>query len=109
MEAAARGATEGGGQIIGILPGEDLQAANPYLSQAIVTGLGPMRNYLVVLNGDAAIAVGGGYGTLSEIALAKKIGRPVVVLGRGPAVEGTLRAASPEEAARMAEQALHEA
>ncbi len=81
MEAASWGAREAGGRTIGILPGEDLGAANPWIEVAIATGLGEARNLLVVRNADAVIAVGGEWGTLSEIALARKIGRPVVLLG----------------------------
>jgi uncharacterized protein (TIGR00725 family) len=80
MEAACRGATEAGGHAIGILPGEDPTAANQYVETAIATGLGNARNALVVLNGEAAIAVDGGGGTLSEMALAREYGRPVAGL-----------------------------
>src|SRR3954451_19270969 len=78
MEAACRGAKEGGGQTVGILPGGDRAAANPYVDVAIATGLGEARNALVVRAADVLIAVGGAYGTLSEIALALKTGTPVV-------------------------------
>jgi uncharacterized protein (TIGR00725 family) len=78
MEAACRGAKEGGGRTVGILPGDDRAAANPHVDVAIATGLGEARNALVVRAADALIAVGGAYGTLSEIALALKTGTPVV-------------------------------
>lgn len=81
MEAAARGATEAGGVAIGILPDEDRHRANPYLSYSIPTGVGQARNLAVACSADAVVAVGGGYGTLSEIGLAKKVGRPVFSLG----------------------------
>ena len=81
MEAAARGATENGGTAIGILPDEDRGQANGYLSLSIVTGIGQTRNLAVVCSGDVVVAVGGGYGTLSEVGLALKVGRPVVALG----------------------------
>lgn len=80
MEAAARGAKEAGGVTIGILPGHDRAPANPYIDHVLTTGIGHARNLAVVSSGDAVIAVGGGYGTLAEIGLAAKIGRPVVVL-----------------------------
>jgi uncharacterized protein (TIGR00725 family) len=80
MAAAARGAKEAGGCTIGILPGHDRSAANPYIDHAVSTGLGEARNLIVVSSGDVVIAVGTGYGTLSEIGLAAKIGRPVVIL-----------------------------
>jgi len=80
MEAVCAGAREAGGHTIGILPGEDRAAANEYVETPIATGLGNARNALVVLNGDAAIAIDGGTGTLSEIALALDAGRPVAGL-----------------------------
>lgn len=80
MEAACRGAASAGGRTIGILPGEDRAAANPHVEVPIATGLGDARNALVVLNGDAAIAIGGGPGTLSEIGLALVHGRPLAGL-----------------------------
>jgi uncharacterized protein (TIGR00725 family) len=81
MEAACRGAKEGGGSTVGILPGRDRAAANAYVDVAIATGLGEARNALVVRAADVLIAVGGGYGTLSEIALGLKSGTPVVGIG----------------------------
>jgi uncharacterized protein (TIGR00725 family) len=80
MEAACRGAKGAGGATIGILPGSDRAAANGFVDVAIPTGLGEARNALVVRAADAVIAVGGGYGTLSEIALALKAGKRVVGL-----------------------------
>lgn len=81
MEAACRGCAEAGGLTIGILPGADRSAANPWVRVAIATGMGELRNGLLVRTADALIAVGGAYGTLSEIALALKAGKPVVGLG----------------------------
>jgi len=80
MEAAARGATEAGGTAVGILPDEDRRRQNSYLTYSVATGMGQARNLAVVCSGDVVIAVGGEYGTLSEIGLARKVGRPVVVL-----------------------------
>ena len=80
MEAAARGATEAGGTAIGILPDVDRKRQNEYLTYSVATGAGQARNLAVVCSGDVVIAVGGEYGTLSEIGLARKVGRPVVVL-----------------------------
>ncbi len=80
MEAAARGATEAGGTAIGILPDEDRRRQNEYLTYSVATGAGQARNLAVVCSADVVIAVGGEYGTLSEIGLARKVGRPVVVL-----------------------------
>lgn len=80
MEAAAKGATAHGGTTVGILPGADPAAANAYIDIPLATGLGEMRNFLIVRAAHALIAIGGGVGTLSELALAQRIGRPVVGL-----------------------------
>ncbi|MFP4590387.1 MAG: TIGR00725 family protein [Halobacteriales archaeon] len=77
MAAAAAGARAEGAATVGILPGPDRSEANPHLDVAIATNLGNMRNELVVRNGDGVVAVGGRYGTLSEIAFALDLGRPV--------------------------------
>jgi uncharacterized protein (TIGR00725 family) len=81
MEAACQGAKSAGGRTIGILPGTDYREANAYVDIPIVTGLGEARNVIVVRSGRAVIAVGGEYGTLSEIAFALKFGIPVIGLG----------------------------
>ncbi|MGH2849822.1 MAG: TIGR00725 family protein [Solirubrobacteraceae bacterium] len=81
MDAACRGVHESGGMTVGLLPGFDRSAANPHLTVAIATGLGELRNGLVVRAADAVIGVGGSFGTLSELALARRIGTPVVLLG----------------------------
>lgn len=78
MEAASRGAAEAGGIVIGILPGENIDSANRYCSVVIPTGLGFARNAVNVLAADAIIAIGGGYGTLSEIAYANMYDRPLI-------------------------------
>lgn len=80
MAAASKGARAAGGQVVGVLPGTDRAEANPYVTVAIPTGMGELRNALVVRAADAVIAVGGGYGTLSEIGFALKTGRPVAGL-----------------------------
>ena len=80
MEAACRGASSEGGTTIGILPGDDSQAANPYVQIPIVTGLGYARNLAVVKSAQAVIAVGGSYGTLSEISHALQNDIPVIGL-----------------------------
>ncbi len=81
MAAACRGARSAGGTTVGILPGEDRSAANPWVSVALPTGMGELRNALVVRAADVVVAVGGEHGTLSEIALALALGRPVVGVG----------------------------
>ena len=102
MEAAARGATEAGGVAIGILPDEDRRQANVFLSFSIATGAGHTRNLAVVCSGDVVIAVGGEYGTLSEIGLARKVGRPVVALRSWELGEHVSVASTPEEAVERA-------
>jgi len=97
MEAACRGASQAGGRTVGILPGVDRGDANAYVDVAIATGLGEARNALVVRAADALIAIGGGYGTLSEVALALKAGKRVVGLGTWD-VEGVVVADSPAAA-----------
>lgn len=78
MEAASKGASQAGGQVIGILPGERKDEANPYVNLAIPTGMGIGRNLLVVRASDVLIAFPGSFGTLSEIALALNAGKPIV-------------------------------
>lgn len=104
MEAACRGAREAGGVTVGLLPGAERGAANPHVEVAIATGLGEARNTLVVRAADAVIAVAGEFGTLSEIAFALKLGKPVVGIGTwelaksGQAVDAVEAAKEPEEA-----------
>lgn len=105
MEAACRGASAAGGVTVGILPGVDRSAANRFVDVAIPTGLGEARNALVVRSADALVAIGGGYGTLSEIALALKAGKPVVGLG-GWEIDGVRAAETAQEAVSAALAAL---
>ncbi|HUT54652.1 MAG TPA: TIGR00725 family protein [bacterium] len=102
MEAAARGAREAGGLTIGILPGSDTGEANAWIEAAVATDMGPARNAIIVATADAVVAVGGGYGTLSEIALALKMGKPVVSIGSWEVSGDVLKAAGPAEAVEMA-------
>jgi uncharacterized protein (TIGR00725 family) len=102
MEAVAMGATGVGGTAIGILPDEDRRSANEYVSHSIATGTGHARNLAVVCSGDVIIAVGGEFGTLSEIGLALKVGRPVVALESWDLGEHVSVAATPEEAVETA-------
>jgi len=81
MEAACRGAKSRLGTTVGLLPGLDREDANGWVDVAIPTGMGEMRNALIVRSADAVVAVGGGWGTLSEIAFARKTGKPVVGVG----------------------------
>jgi uncharacterized protein (TIGR00725 family) len=112
MEAACRGAKEAGGTTPhawgGILPGTERSDANPYVDMPIVTGLGEARNAIVVRTADAVVAVSGGYGTLSEIGFALKLGRPVVgvdtwELGHhGQPCEAVVQAHTPAQAVELA-------
>lgn len=88
MEAAARGASEAGGIAIGLLPEDDDRAANRYLSVAIPTGMGEMRNALIARCSLCLVAVGGGMGTLSEMALGLKLGKRVFCLDTGVTLAG---------------------
>jgi uncharacterized protein (TIGR00725 family) len=101
MEAACRGASDAGGMTVGLLPGLDRRQANPHVEVAIPTGLGEARNALVARAADALVAVGGGYGTLSEIALALKGGTPVVGIGSFE-IDGVRRAEGAGEAVEAA-------
>ncbi len=102
MEAAARGAKKGGGTTIGILPGAERQDANEHIDITIVTEMGHARNVIIAHSSDALIAVGGEYGTLSEIAHSLKMGKTVVTLDSKWEIKGTVRANDPEDAVRIA-------
>ncbi len=105
MEAACRGAKRAGGTTLGILPGFERAAANAWVDVAVATGLGEARNALVVRASDALVAVGGGHGTLSEIALALKVGRPVIGLDSWD-IPGVVGVSSPGRAAAAALEAV---
>lgn len=104
MEAACRGAKEAGGLTVGILPGTSVNEANLFVSIPVVTGLGEARNLIIVRSAQAVIAIGGEYGTLSEIAFALKFGVPVIGLrtwrlARGDVFDQTIIEAETAEAA----------
>lgn len=101
MQAACRGAKSRRGLTLGLLPGLDRSEANGWVDVAVATGLGELRNGIVVRASDAVVAVGGGAGTLSEIGFALKLERPVIGIGTF-AVEGVVQAASAAEAAELA-------
>jgi uncharacterized protein (TIGR00725 family) len=101
MAAVCRGARSARGMTVGILPGTDRQTANEWVIVSIPTGLGELRNGLVVRAADALLAVGGGYGTLSEVALALKTGVPVVGIGTWE-IDGVEAAGNSEEAVNRA-------
>ncbi len=102
MEAACKGAKRTGGVTIGVLPGASRHQANPYVDVRIVTGMGEARNVIIVRSAQAAIAVDGEYGTLSEIAFCLKLGVPVVSLAGWAFTPEIHVAATPEEAVEKA-------
>lgn len=106
MEAACRGAFETGGETIGVLPGTNREDANRYVSIPIATGIGIARNSIIAHSADAAIAISGRYGTLSEIAYFLQLRKPVVLLGCSWEIEGTTRVSMPEEAIMRIESLL---
>jgi uncharacterized protein (TIGR00725 family) len=114
MEAACRGATEAGGVAIGIVPGNSAGEANPFCTHVVASGIGHARNLAVVSSGGVAIAVGGEWGTLSEIGLARAIGRTVVALRswelsgreRMEGAPGVVPVESPREAVDLALESL---
>ncbi len=106
MEASARGAKRQGGTTIGILPGNSREDANRYIDFQIVTNMGHARNAIIAASSDVLIAVGGEYGTLSEIAIALKMGKRVVVIESKWGIEGTIKATDPQEAVDFALNAI---
>ena len=102
MAAASQGAHEAGGLVIGVVPGSSPEEANAYVRVAIATGIGDARNVILANSAEAFVAVGGAYGTLSEIAFALKRGKRVVSLGSWDVDPAVLRARTPEEAVRLA-------
>jgi uncharacterized protein (TIGR00725 family) len=112
MAAACQGAQSAGGLTLGVLPGLSATDANPHVDIPIVTGLGEARNVVIVRTALAVIAVGGEFGTLSEIAFALKLGRPVIGLGTWELAKGgrpnqaIVKAQTPEEAVRLAVNAI---
>lgn len=110
MEAAAEGARGAGGLTVGVLPGRSAAESRPnrHVEVALFTGMGDGRNYVNAAASDALIAIGGVWGTLSEVALGRKLGKPVVLLGSWPALagDGLLRAQTPEEAVATAWDAM---
>ena len=105
MEVSARGAKEAGGITVGILPSPDRHSANPYIDISIATSFGEARNLIIVRTADLLIAVGGEYGTLSEIAFALKMEKPVIGLHTWD-VPGVIKAGSPAEAMEIAGEFL---
>ncbi len=108
MEESSRGCSESGGMVLGILPGSDPLAANPFVDIAIPSGMGHARNILVAQTAQALIAVEGSLGTLSEIAIGLKSGRSVFLLGSSLQVEGAISVDNPQQAVSAAIAAVEE-
>jgi uncharacterized protein (TIGR00725 family) len=106
MEAAAKGAVEAGGEVLGILPGPDKRSANPYVTLPVPTNMGHARNVIIAHTADALIAVEGEYGTLSETSIGLKLGKPVFVLPGGQRIEGTVAVDKAESAVSFAFESL---
>jgi hypothetical protein len=106
MAASAKGARSAGGRVVGLLPGIDNKEANEFTDIVIPTGLGEGRNLLIVRAASVVIAIGGGYGTLSEVAFALKLGRPVVGLGTWEVSEEITEVVSASEAVKKAVEFL---
>ncbi len=102
MGWASSGAKEVGGTTIGIIPGTEKNDANPFVDYVVVTGMGHARNVLVVRSADAVIALSGGPGTLSEVALAVKMGKKVIGLDAWGDIDGVTSARTPKEAVKIA-------
>jgi len=98
MEGAAKGCYQSGGITVGILPGKEKDSANPFITLPIATGLGEARNLLIVRASDVVVAIAGGYGTLSEIGFALKIGKPVIGLKTWPGIDEIDYVETPEQA-----------
>lgn len=98
MTAGAKGANEAGGVVVGLLPDTDWRAANPYITIALASGVGLARNAIIAEAGMCLVAVGGGFGTLSEMAYGKQFGRPVIAIEDAPPMEGANRLGSVDAA-----------
>jgi len=106
MQGAAEGCSLEGGMTVGLLPGNDKDSANPFIKIPIPTGLGEGRNLLVVRASDVVVALSGGYGTLSEIGLALRIGKPVVGLKTWSGIDGIEYVESMKQAIKAVERHL---
>lgn len=107
MAAAAKGAFEAGGEVLGILPGPDKRSANPYVTLPVPTNMGHARNVIIAHTADALIAVEGEYGTMSEAAIGLKLGKQVLVLSGGLQLAGTVPVDSAESAVALAYEGLN--
>jgi uncharacterized protein (TIGR00725 family) len=106
MAAAARGCCEAGGEVLGILPGPDDSQANPFVTLAVPTNMGHARNVIIAHTAQVLIAVEGEYGTISEMAVALKLGKRVIALPGAPQIAGIVNARTPDEAVLLAMASL---
>ncbi len=106
MEASCRGALKAGGITVGIVPTDRAEDANRYVKIPVATGLGQARNLIIIQSSQALIAISGGYGTLSEIGFALKLGRPVIGLETWQGIKGIIHAQGPEDAVNRALSAI---
>lgn len=106
MEAASRGCAESGGDVIGILPGASAEMANPYVTLPIVSNMGHARNAIIAHTAAVLIAIEGEYGTLSEMAIGLKLGKPVIQLNSWSDLADAITVATPEEAVDFAIKVL---
>lgn len=106
MEAAAKGCCEAGGDVLGVLPGPDSIEANPYVTIPVATNMGHARNIIIAHTAEVLIAVGGEFGTLSELAIALKLGKRVVSLASWQEIDQLIKAQTPEEAVRIAMEGM---
>ena len=102
MEAVSKGCFTAGGEVLGILPGPDGLEANPYVTIAIATNMGHSRNIIIAHTADILIAIGGEFGTLSELAIALKLGKTVISLGSWSEIDQLKQVETPEEAITLA-------
>lgn len=107
MQAAAQGCCEAGGDVLGILPGPSADAANSYVTLAVPTNMGHARNTIIAHTAEVLIAIEGEYGTLSEAAIALKLGKRVLTLGKGLSLQGVEPMLSPQSAVETALQILN--
>lgn len=106
MEAAARGVSAAGGLAVGILPDGDWRAANPFIGLPLATGLSEARNAVIAKAAVALIAIGGSFGTLTEVAYGRHFDKPVIGLAGAPAVDGVMTVATADEAVSLLAEAL---
>lgn len=106
MEAASKGCFEAGGDVIGVLPGSSADSANPYVTLPIVSNMGHARNIIIAHTAEVLIAIEGGFGTLSEMAIGLKLGKPVVQLNSWQNLDSAIVANSAEDAIELALQAI---